>query len=247
MMAEITLNAADGTVLRAFVAQPESLVGAPGLILFQEAFGVNDHIRDVATRFAAEGYVVIAPEMFHRTADPGFEASYDNFESVRPHLAALTAEGIATDAAAAHDFLVRDGGVEHSRVAAVGYCMGGRCAFIANSTLPLRAAVSYYGGGIRPSLLERAENVSGPHLFFWGGKDRHIPASQRAAIMEALEHAGKAYVNVEMSKADHGFFCDERPAFEPDSAAESWALTLSFLQRNLDTAPTVPQDDSIGS
>jgi carboxymethylenebutenolidase len=93
--------------------------------------------------------------------------------------------------------------------------------------------VSYYGGGIAPSLLSLAPSLGGPHLFFWGGKDTHIPADQRAAILDALKAAGKAYINVEMSEAGHGFFCDQRTAYHADSAAESWGLTLEFLRRSL--------------
>ena len=237
-MSDITLPIADGSTARAFVARPARDAGAPGLILFQEAYGVNAHIRDLAGRFASEGFVVIAPEMFHRTADPGFEAGYGDFESVRPHVAALTPEGIAADAVAAHEFLVRDRGVDSGRIAAVGYCMGGRCAWVANAALPLRAAVSYYGGGIAPALLDRAKELHAPHLFFWGGKDAHITPAHRTAIIDALRTAGKVYVNVEMSAADHGFFCDQRPSYHADSAAEAWVLTLEFFRRNLTSAGT---------
>jgi carboxymethylenebutenolidase len=232
-MSDVTLAIADGSTARAFVARPAREHGAPGLILFQEAFGVNAHIRDVAGRFAGEGFVVIAPEMFHRTADPGFEADYGDFGSVRPHLGALTPEGISADAVAAHEFLARDQGVDSGRIAAIGYCMGGRCAWLANAALPLRAAVSYYGGGIAPALLDRAKELHAPQLFFWGGKDTHITPAHRTAITDALQAADQVYVNVEMSAAAHGFFCDQRPAFHADSAAEAWVLTLEFLKRNL--------------
>lgn len=232
-MPDVTLPVADGSSTRAFVARPQREGDAPGLILFQEAFGVNAHIRDLAGRFAGQGFVVVAPEMFHRTADPRFEAGYGDFDSVRPHMSALTPEGIGADAAAAHEFLTRDPGVDPARIAAIGYCMGGRCAYLANAVLPLRAAVSYYGGGIAPSLLDRAKELHAPQLFFWGGKDSHITPAHRASILDALKAASKPYVNVEMSEADHGFFCDQRPSYHADSAAESWALTLEFLQRNL--------------
>jgi len=232
-MSDVTLRIPDGSSARAFVARAEGRRGAPGLILFQEAFGVNAHIRDVAGRFVGEGFVVIAPEMFHRTADPGFEAGYDDFDSVRPHMSALTPDGIEADARAAHEFLTGDAGVDPARIAAIGYCMGGRCAFLANAVLPLRAAVSYYGGGIAPALLGRAKHLQAPHLFFWGGRDTHITPEHRAAIVDALRTAKRPYVNVEMSEGGHGFFCDQRPSYHADSAAESWALTLEFLRRNL--------------
>lgn len=232
-MASVTLSISDGTTAPAWVTHPAGEGRHPGLILFQEAFGVNAHIRDLAGRFAGEGYVVVAPEMFHRTADPGFEAAYSDFESVRPHVAKLTTDGIAADAAAARAFLHGDSRVDGDRIAAIGYCMGGRCAYIANATLPLRAAVSYYGGGIAPELLDRVPAMHGPHLFFWGEKDEKITPALRASIINAFRAAGKAFVNVEMSEAGHGFFCDQRAAYHADSAVEAWALTLAFLSRNL--------------
>ncbi|MGH7523935.1 MAG: dienelactone hydrolase family protein [Gemmatimonadales bacterium] len=232
-MANVTLNVSDGSTAPAWVTHPAGDARHPGLILFQEAFGVNAHIRDLAGRFAGEGYVVAAPEMFHRTADPGFEAAYTDFESVRPHVEKLTADGIAADAAAAYAFLQRDRRVDPDRIAAIGYCMGGRCAFVANATLPLRAAVSYYGGGIAPALLKRVPNLHGPQLFFWGEKDAKITPAIRASIIDAFRSVGKAFVNVDMSEAGHGFFCDQRAAYHADSAAEAWALTLAFLSRNL--------------
>ena len=205
----------------------------PALILLQEAFGVNHHIRNVTERFAAEGYVAIAPELFHRTAPPGFEGSYTDFPAVRPHVQAVTPETAELDIRAAYDWLYSNAQVKPTEIASVGFCMGGRASFIANSALPLRAAVSYYGGGIAPALLGRAKALHAPQLFFWGGKDTHITPAHRAAIIEALQAAGKAYVNVEMSAADHGFFCDQRPSYHADSAAEAWVLTLEFLRRNL--------------
>src|SRR5450755_1907332 len=111
-MSYVTLNVSDGSTARAFVARPADGRRAPGLLLFQEAFGVNNHIRDVAARLAGQGYVVIAPEMFHRSAGPGFEASYSDFDTVRPHMAALNADDIVADARSAHEFLLADANVD---------------------------------------------------------------------------------------------------------------------------------------
>ena len=96
----VSISVADGTSMDAFVARPALDGKHPCVILFQEAFGINAHIREVAERFAREGYVTIAPELFHRTA-PGFVAPYDQFLSTMPHLKALTPEGIKLDARAA--------------------------------------------------------------------------------------------------------------------------------------------------
>lgn len=221
---------ADGTRMAAYVAHPQRDGPLPGLLLFQEAFGVNHHIRNVAERFAGEGYVVIAPELFHRTAPPGFEAGYTDFPAVMPHLQAVTAETAELDTRAAYEWLRSNPQVRKNDISSIGFCLGGRVSFIANSTVPMRAAVSFYGGGIAPALLDRTAKLHGAMLFVWGGLDKHIPPEQRRAVTDALTAHKKIYVNAEFSRADHGFFCDERAAYEPISARQAWALTLEFLR-----------------
>jgi dienelactone hydrolase len=100
----VVLQVADATTMTAFVATPADGGKLPGLIVFQEAFGVNPHIRDVTQRFAKQGYVAIAPELFHRSG-PGFEGAYNNFPACLPHMQALTPEGLINDAKAAFDWL----------------------------------------------------------------------------------------------------------------------------------------------
>jgi carboxymethylenebutenolidase len=107
----------------------------------------------------------------------------------------------------------------------------GRAGFVyCQQLVRLRAAVSFYGGGIAPGLLDRASKLQAPSLFIWGGLDKHITPEHRRAVTEALSAHKKIYVNVEFSGADHGFFCDERAAYEPHSARQAWALTLEFLR-----------------
>lgn len=102
---KVELAVSGGTRMSAYVARPEQLGPHPGLILLQEAFGVNHHIRSVAERFAAEGYLAIAPELFHRTAPPGFEGSYTDFPAVQSHVRAVTSEALELDARATYDWL----------------------------------------------------------------------------------------------------------------------------------------------
>lgn len=229
----LTLPVADGTAMRCHAARPAGGGPHPGLIVFQEAFGVNRHIREVAERFAAEGFVAVAPELFHRTAPPGWESGYGDFGAVAPHIQAIRPEGLEADIRSCWDWLQGQPAIRKAAIACIGYCMGGRTSFLANSLLPFKAAVSYYGGRIAPELLPRAPALHAPMLFFWGGLDQHIPPDQIAAVVGALRQAGKAYINVEVSDANHGFFCDERPSFNPQAARESWALTLAFLRSRL--------------
>ena len=102
---KVSLSVTDGSAMEAFVAQPSGNEQRPGLMLFQEAFGVNFHIREVAERFAREGITVIAPELFHRTAPPGIEIPYDKFSEAQPHMKALTPDALKSDIRAAYDWL----------------------------------------------------------------------------------------------------------------------------------------------
>jgi carboxymethylenebutenolidase len=230
----VILKVSDGTEMQAWTALPAGSGAHPGWMVFQEAFGVNAHIRDVTERFAREGYVAIAPELFHRTAPAGFEARYDDFPSVVPHMRALKDAEMEADLRATCDWLRAVVGKEQS-VAATGYCMGGRASFLAALTLPLACAVSYYGGGIAPNptnpgLLGRAGQLRCPMLLFWGGLDKHITPEHRRAVADVLTAEEKDFVNVEISKADHGFFCDARPSYSRTAAALAWPLTLAFLK-----------------
>jgi carboxymethylenebutenolidase len=226
---KVTLHVSDGTSMNAYLAsadQPKA-----GIIVFQEAFGVNAHIRDIADRFAREGYTAIAPELFHRTA-PGFEASYTDYPKVQPHMQALTPEGLEADAKAAFDYLDTAAGMKGS-IVSIGFCMGGRVSFIANSIVPLKAAVSFYGGGIVPDHLHRAASLHAPMLFFWGGKDTHISRETWSQIPAALDTAGKEHVTTEFGAADHGFFCDVRASYHKPSAEIAWPMVLAFLGQKL--------------
>jgi carboxymethylenebutenolidase len=107
----VTLTVSDGTSMQAYVAWPVGTAAHAGLLVGQEAFGVNGHIRDVTERFAREGYLAIAPELFHRTG-PGFEGRYDDFQAVMPHMSALKHPQIEADLRAAHNWLRGNGGKE---------------------------------------------------------------------------------------------------------------------------------------
>lgn len=231
----VTLSVSDGSSMRAYIARPE---GAPkaSLMVFQEAFGVNAHIRDVTERFAREGYLAISPELFHRTG-AGLEAGYTDFSVVMPHMQALRDAGLEADFRAAYDWLNNSSGVSGMKIGAVGYCMGGRCACHASIILPLACGISYYGGGIGPSqmfpsLIDRLKDLQAPMLFFWGGLDQHIGQDQIRAVQEKLTEEKKRFINVEISFADHGFFCDARATYNAEAAAEAWSLTQAFLAQH---------------
>ncbi len=233
----LTLPVADGTTMRTYLSRPQEKGPQPGLLVFQEAFGVNAHIRDVTDRFARSGYVALACELFHRTA-PGFEGAYGEIDRALENVRALTQAGLEADVDAGYAWLQSEAGAPRQPVAAVGFCMGGRVAFLANARLPLAAAVSFYGGGIAPGsqgpgLLDRTPDLHGAMLFFWGLRDPHIGIEPPRAVADALRQAGKPFTTVEFSEADHGFFCDARPSYHPAAAAQAWVLTSEFLRLSL--------------
>ncbi|HEY8782556.1 MAG TPA: dienelactone hydrolase family protein [Mucilaginibacter sp.] len=227
----VNLEIADGTDMEAYTAIPADALGrnSPGLILIQEAYGVNHHIRDVADRFAAQGFVVIAPELFHCSAPSYFEGSYSDFSAIMPHIQALTVEGNEADLKAAYHFLKHHELVNPANIFSIGYCMGGRVSFLANATLPLSAGVSYYAGNIK-QVADKAADISGRHLFFWGGLDKHIGQDQIDAVINAMDKAGKEYINVKISYADHAFACDERPSYNKKLPKKHGHLRWRFLQ-----------------
>ena len=229
-----TLTASDGTELSVFVARPAAEGDhQTGVIVLQEIWGVNAHIRDVCDRFARLGYTAVAPDVFHRS-QVRFDAPYTD-TSGRGHAAQLTPEGVRADLEATHAFL--RGRLEVSsddpRIAACGFCMGGRLAFVANAMLPLTAAISFYGGGLS-SQLALAGAQHGPLLLFWGGKDSFIGKADRRAVADALEEAGKRFTEVNVGHADHGFFCEARASYDREAAREAWGLVTAFLATNLD-------------
>jgi carboxymethylenebutenolidase len=225
----ITLAVGDGTSMNAHVATPEGSAKAPAIMVFQEIFGLNPNIKGIADRFAAAGYVAIAPELFHRTA-PGFVGPYTDLPACMPHMQAMTPEGNIADARAAFDWLQKNPRVAPNATASIGFCMGGRVSFLANWALPLAAAISLYGTAIAPGFLSRAAEQHGPVLFLWGGLDARITRDQTRAVVDAMSEAKKTFVNVEFSDADHGFFCDARGSYKESAAKQAWALALAFLQ-----------------
>lgn len=229
---DTSLEVADGSVMNAYAAVPEEQGKFPGVIVFQEAFGVNEHIKSVTERFARAGFLAIAPELYHRS-QPGFVAEYSNYEGIKPHREAMTDASIIEDIQAVYLWVSKHESIDSNKIASVGFCMGGRVSFLANTVVELKAAISFYGGNIAPSLLDRAEDAHAPLLMFWGGLDKHIDAEQRKSVREALDTAKKSYVDVLFSDADHGFFCDARASYNKKAASQAWVHLHEFLRQNL--------------
>jgi carboxymethylenebutenolidase len=211
----IRLRAKDGHELDAYVAEPR---GAPrgGLVVVQEIFGVNAHIKRVADRFAAEGYKAIAPAMFDRV-ERGVALDYSQIDEGRAYMRQLKWPDTLADVAAAVD-AVRSAGSAF----VVGYCWGGTVAHVAASELELDAAVSYYGGGVA-KMLDKQPKC--PIMYHFGDRDASIPP----ADVEKIKHAYPESAVFVYSGAGHGFNCDERASFSPNDAQLALERTLEFL------------------
>jgi carboxymethylenebutenolidase len=213
-------------------------VAAGGVVVVQEAFGVTDHIEDVCQRLADADWLAVAPHLFHRTGDPVLD--HTDYDSVRPHTAALTAEGIATDVDAALDYIA-GAGFPPEAAGIVGFCMGGSVALATAVRLQLGAAVTFYGGGVSqgrfgyPPLLELAPDLRTPWLGLFGDRDPSIPVDDVEALAAA---AAKASVPAEVERypdAGHGFHRDGSAAYHAESAADAWRRTLDWFARHLTT------------
>lgn len=220
------LTAADGGSFSAYVAQP---VGTPkgGLVVLQEIFGVNSHIRAVVDGYAADGYLAVAPSTFHR-AQAGVELGYAEADmgagmALKAAVEALPAPGVLADIQAAIDHAAQGG-----PVAILGYCWGGlltwRSACLLNG---LSAAVPYYGGGMTTPA-EAARQPRVPVLAHFAEEDKWIPLDSVQAFQQT--HPG---VTVHTYPAHHGFNCDQRGAWDAPSARLARERTLAFLSLHL--------------
>lgn len=235
----VTIATPEGP-MDAFVALPKGDGPFPGVVIAQEAFGVNDHIRDVCGRFAAAGYVALAPELFHRQGR-GIEIAYGDMPNAMAGLGGLTNDGLEHDLAAALATLRGLPGVAPDRVGLVGFCVGGLAAFIGACRLDPAATVSFYGGGIvreRPQLrfkpvIGETATIRAPVLCLFGAEDKGIPPADVEAIREALDRLPVAHEVVVYPDAGHAFFCDMRPAYHAASAADAWRRTLTWLGAHL--------------
>jgi carboxymethylenebutenolidase len=218
----LTLTAEDGFKFSAYKATPS---GTPrgGIVVVQEIFGVNQHIRKVADSFAADGYVAVAPALFDRV-ERGFETGYQqaDIERGRAVRGKLGIEDAVKDVRAA----VKEAAKSGLKVGVVGYCFGGTMAWLAATRMDgVAAAIAFYGGGIADTA---AEKPKCPVIFHWGETDASIPK-------EHWEKVKQHHPNLtqHVYAAGHGFSCDERGSFHEPSSKQARERTLQFLQQHV--------------
>ena len=205
----------------------------PGLVLWQEIFGVNEHIRAVAEQYALDGFVVLAPDAFWRQA-PRVDLGYvgpDRERAMALMQGYAAADALSDISAAVQALRLRP--EVTGRVGTFGYCMGGRLAYLAAATAGVDAAVAFYGGGIHGQL-DRAASISCPVQFHYAELDDHIPPQAVDSVRAAM--AGKpAEVHV-YPGAMHGFNCWARASYHAPSAALAHGRALTFLAHKLSPA-----------
>lgn len=215
-----TIMARDGHEFRAWLAPPP---GRPrgAIVVVQEVFGVNSHIRSVTDGYAADGYVAIAPCLFDRVRR-GIELGYSpaQMQEGQGYVKQLQREQILADLAAAVAVVKHAG-----RVGVVGYCWGGKIAYVAACDLAIACAVAYYGGGITTELQKHPQC---PVMYHFGERDTHIPASDVAKI-KAAHPQGEFHLYA----AGHGFNCDQRASYDPASAALARERSVAFFAQHV--------------
>lgn len=230
------LNTSDGK-MEAYVAQPKGGGSYPGVVVMQEAFGVNDHIKKVTDRIAAEGYVAIAPDVYHREAERVI--AYAEMPKAIAALQRVVDAKAMEDVGSAIAHLKSQSNVKAGSIGVTGFCMGGRLTYLtaAHHANDVKCAVPYYGGGIpmgNPSPLSRTKEIKCPMYLFFGAKDQLIPKEHVDQIKAELT-ANKVPFQLEVyPDAGHGFFCDDRPmSYHEGAAKDAWEKTKAFFAQHL--------------
>jgi len=231
----------------AYLAEPTEAGTFPGVVVIQEIFGVNSHIRDVTERIAREGYVAIAPAIFQRTA-PGFEVGYTQEDTAlgRTHKDRTKAVELLSDVQAAINYLKTKPNVKSDRFGTIGFCFGGHVVYLAATLPDVQATASFYGGGIatmrpgggEPTITSTAQ-IKGTLYAFFGTRDPLIPNEQADQVEAELKKYAISH-KVFRYDASHGFFCDQRADYDPKAAADAWEHVKQLFQDTLKKAEPSP-------
>jgi carboxymethylenebutenolidase len=222
---------ATGGSMPAFLARPGGEGRTPAVLVIQEAFGLNPHIKDVTRRVAAEGYVALAPDLYWR-GGKGRTVGYDQLAEAIGLMQSLKDPEVVADVGRAIAWLEAQPFVRADRIGITGFCMGGRVSYLAACELPekIKACVPFYGGGIP---IDKTEKLRCPVLAFFGEKDAFIPLESVEQLKAEAKRHGKAVEVVVYPGADHGFFCNERASYQAAAARDSWERLKTFFATHL--------------
>ncbi len=222
--------------MEAYESRPKNGGARPGIIVLMEAFGVNSHLKDVTERVAREGYVAIAPDLYHRETER--TVPYNDLGKAVEIMKRLQDPKVMDDVGVAIAHLKSQSYLKQGAIGVTGFCMGGRFTYLtaAHHNKDIKAAVVFYGGGIpagKPSPLERTGEITCPITLFFGGKDPIIPQEHVDKINQTLKDQNKNFSLKLYPEATHGFFCNERESYHPESAKDTWEKTKSFFAQHL--------------
>lgn len=226
--------------IAAYLAQPAAEGQFPAVIVIQEIFGVNSHIREVTERIAKEGYVAIAPAIYQRQA-PGFETGYTPADITigRKYKEQTTASQLISDIQATINYLKTLPFVKQPSFGCIGFCFGGHVAYLAATLPEIKATASFYGAGIATQTpgggaptIARTPEIKGTIYGFYGIQDASIPSEQIDQIEIELQKHSISH-RIFRYNADHGFFCDHRGSYNATAAAESWEEVKHLFQQEL--------------
>lgn len=227
--------------IQGFLAQPDTTEILPAIIVIQEIFGVNDHIKDVSCRLAKEGYIAIAPAIYERQA-PNFTAGYtaEGVEIGRKYKANTKSEELLSDIQATIDYLYQLPQVKKTGVGSIGFCFGGHVAYLTAILPEIKATASFYGANIANwcpnedfATIEKTKDIKGKIYCFYGEKDVSIPYEQVDKIENELQKYNIYHQIFRYSNADHGFFCDARSSYHQKSAKDAWEKVLELFKKTI--------------
>lgn len=217
----------DGRTLTGYLALPEGEGPAPAVVMLQEWWGLNEHIEEMADRLAAEGFVVLAPDLYD-----GVVVSEP--DEARKLVMELDRAAAVADVGDAADYLLARDDVAAGGVGVMGFCMGGGLSLAAGADVDeVAAVIAYYGS---PPDEAVAARIGAPVLGLYGGQDQGIPVEDVEAMMAILEDAGTTNELVVYDEAGHAFANDTRESHDPEAAADAWARTLDWLRTHLPDA-----------
>jgi carboxymethylenebutenolidase len=228
-------------VVDAYLAMPSQAGKYPGVVVIQEIFGVNSHIRDVTRRLAEAGYIAIAPAIYQRQA-PGFEAGYTqkDLEIGKQYKAQTQASELLSDVQGAINYLKGLDNILDDGYGCIGFCFGGHVAYLAATLDDIKATASFYGAGIATMTpgggeptLSRTPDITGTLYGFFGLEDASIPVEQVDQIEAELSKHNIPHRLFRYQGADHGFFCDQRGSYNPDAAQAAWQEVLHLFGTEL--------------
>ena len=225
--------------MEAYVAVPAGDGLHPAVIVSQEIWGVNAYIQSMANRLAANGYVGIAPALFHREG-PGTVGLFEETELAFERLGRYRDDQILADLGATMGYLQGRGDVASDRVGIVGFCVGGRVAYMAAGAVEgIACAVDFYGGrcfvafGDGASPFDRTADIAAPLLGLFGEDDQNPTPEDVAKLASALDQHGKTYEFHVYPGAGHGFNCEERPTYRREASLHAWGKALEWFERYL--------------